>query len=45
MWQAMVGITGPPVTRLVYSRMIPAPASAVSAAARSCRAGRISDIG
>jgi hypothetical protein len=31
MWQAIVGITGPPVTRLAYSRMIPSPASATIA--------------
>src|SRR5258707_5996415 len=38
MWQAIVGITGPPVTRLVYSRIIPSPTSPVLAASR--RAGR-----
>ena len=41
----VVGITGPPVTRLVYSRIIPSPMSAVSTAASGCRAARISDIG
>jgi hypothetical protein len=43
--QAMVGITGPPVTRFSYSRMIPATASPVSASASRCTAARISDIG
>src|SRR5580704_4814975 len=30
-WQAIVGITGPPVRRLIYSRMTPSPALPVSA--------------